>query len=156
MDENSGARHCLIVVIIDLVSSDSVAGTSGAFIFAITPIFAAQGLESSAEPVSNAANSVVIFLLLYLLRFLPRLSFPRSLLALLALTLSIAFAMTVKRENALLLIIVPLLLLTIGQSGISTSLRMNCEPFLDRACCQVRFLRQFSRRTSYVGLILPK
>jgi hypothetical protein len=116
---------CLIFVIIDMISNDPVAATSGAVIFAITPIFAAQGLESSAEPVSNAAISVVLFLLLYLLRYFPGLSVRRSILALLALTISIAFAMTVKRENALLLIVAPLLLLTIGRPNLSTGLRMK-------------------------------
>jgi len=111
---------CLIVLIVGIVSEDSVAATSAALIFAITPIFAVQGLESSAEPVSNAAISVVVFWLVYLLRYFSRLRPCRAILALLALALSIAFAMTVKRENAFLLIAVPLLLVTIGLRGMST------------------------------------
>lgn len=104
---------CLIAAIASIISEDSMAATSGAVIFAITPVFAVQGLESSAEPVSNAAISIVVFLLVYALRYLSGLSVWRAILVWMALALSVAFAMTVKRENALLLLAVPLLLVTL-------------------------------------------
>lgn len=113
---------CLIVLATSLLRQDAAAAASAALIFAMTPIFAVQGLETSAEPVSNAAISVVVFLLVFVMRRFSAFAAGRAALVFLALTLSIGFAMTVKRENALLLIAVPVLLLTVGPRDFSAGL----------------------------------
>ena len=101
----------LIFFIALLATSDVMTAGAAAIIYAITPVFAVYGLETSAEPASNACVSLVIWL------------YARSISALgisdyrwkqwmrwCALSAVLLFAMTVKREDILLAVILPVIL----------------------------------------------
>ncbi len=105
---------CLVDVLIFLlcmvIADDVIAAGSAALIFAITPVFAVWGLETSAEPISNGCMSLVLW---FCLRFGFAQNEHRSrwnaLAAWCALTALLLFSLTVKRENILLLILLPVI-----------------------------------------------
>jgi hypothetical protein len=107
---------CLADILIFLacivISDDVIVAGSAALIFAITPIFAVWGLETSAEPMANGYISLVLWLCLRLIAVSPeRSSHWRTLLMWCALTSTLMFSLTVKRENILLPIVLPLVVL---------------------------------------------
>jgi hypothetical protein len=118
---------CIVDVLIFLlcmvIADDVMVAASAALIFAITPIFAVWGLETSAEPVSNGCMSLVLW---FCLRF----GFARSehrgrwyeVLTWCAFTGVLLFSLTVKRENILLTIFLPVIVF-IAQFA---SVRLHC------------------------------
>jgi hypothetical protein len=104
---------CLVDILIFLlcivIAEDVIAAGSGALIFAITPIFAVWGLETSAEPIANGCICLVLwFCLRYVFVYPERSSRWHGLLIWCAFTLTLLFSLTVKRENILLPIVLPL------------------------------------------------
>ena len=110
----------LIFFIALLATSDVMTAGAAAAIYAITPVFAVYGLETSAEPASNACLSLVIWL------------YARSISALgtsdhrwiqwmrwCALIAVLLFSMTVKREDILLAVILPVILLLVADSRVA-------------------------------------
>ena len=99
----------LIFLVCMVISEDVIVAGSAALIFAITPIFAVWGLETSAEPMANGCISLVLWLCLRYVAVSPeRSSHWRTLLMWCALTSTLMFSLTVKRENILLPIVLPL------------------------------------------------
>lgn len=103
---------CLAVILIFLIciiiSKNVIAAGSAALIFAITPIFAVWGLETSAEPLSNGYISLVLWFCLRYVAAPPECSSQwRTFLMWCALTSTLVFSLTVKRENILLPVVVP-------------------------------------------------
>jgi hypothetical protein len=92
----------------NLLDPGGIAGSAGALIFSITPIFAARGTSTYAEPVSNMLVVTCLLICLSLLR--PFVEYSRSAICVtwLALTFTSLLAIVVKREN---LVITPLVLL---------------------------------------------
>jgi hypothetical protein len=99
----------ILIFLISIVVADNVVAASTAvLIFAVTPVFAVRGLETSAEPVSNACISVVLwFYLRYLSVSTVRNSHMNTIGTWCALTASLLLSLTIKRENALLIISLP-------------------------------------------------
>ncbi len=99
----------LLVFFIALLISDdpNIASISGA-IFAITPVFAVYGLETSAEPFSNVCIALAAWLYL---RFSNSHQLGRRAQAVMwvAYSATLLFAQTVKRENILLAAIMPVM-----------------------------------------------
>jgi len=118
---------CLVDVLIFLlcmvIADDVIAAGSAALIFAITPVFAVWGLETSAEPISNGCMSLVLW---FCLRFGFAQKEHRSrwnaLMAWCAFTALLLFSLTVKRENILLLILLPVIVFIVQFA----SVRLHC------------------------------
>jgi hypothetical protein len=104
----------LIFLLCMVIARDVVAAGSAALIFAITPIFAVWGLETSAEPASNGCMTLVLW---FCLRFVfaepERRSRWGAIVAWCAFTATLLFSLTVKRENILLAILLPLVVLLV-------------------------------------------
>jgi hypothetical protein len=98
----------LVFLLSVLISDDVVAACGAALIFAITPVFAVWGLETSAEPISNGCITVVLW---FCLRQISRPSTRddrwQGFAAWCAFTATLLFSLTVKRENLLLPICLP-------------------------------------------------
>jgi hypothetical protein len=101
----------LIFLIALLVTGDVITASAAAIIYAITPVFAVYGLETSAEPASNACLSVVIWFYVRSISALgTREDRWRTSLRWCALTAVLLFSVTVKREDILLAVLLPLVL----------------------------------------------
>jgi hypothetical protein len=104
----------LIFLICMVIADDVMAAGSAAIIFAITPVFAVWGLETSAEPMSNGCMSLVLW---FCLRYVSALSGGTSrwgsLVTWLAFTTTLLFSLTIKRENVLLAIVLPVIVLLV-------------------------------------------
>ena len=99
----------LIFLLCILIVDDVITAVSAALIFAITPIFAVWGLETSAEPIGNGCVCLVLwFCLRYGFVCPGRISRWRGFLIWCAFTSTLLFSLTVKRENILLPIVLPL------------------------------------------------
>ena len=98
----------LVFLLCILISDDVVAACGAALIFAITPVFAVWGLETSAEPISNGCITVVLW---FCLRQVSRPSAHddrwQGFAAWCAFTATLLFSLTVKRENLLVPICLP-------------------------------------------------
>ena len=100
----------LIFLLCMVIADNVIAAASAALIFAITPVFAVWGLETSAEPVSNGCMSLALW---WCLRY----AFARPehssrwhpLVTWCAFTTTLLFSLTVKRENILLAIVLPVI-----------------------------------------------
>jgi hypothetical protein len=104
----AGLADILIFLVCMVISDNVIAAGSAALIFAITPIFAVWGLETSAEPIANGCISLVLWLCLRYVSASPeRGSKWRTLLTWCSLTSTLMFSLTVKRENILLPIVLP-------------------------------------------------
>ncbi len=104
----------LIFLLCLLIARDVVAAGSAALIFAITPVFAVWGLETSAEPFSNGCITLVLWF------FLRHVSIPSTrssrwldLTTWCAFTATLLFSLTIKRENILLPICLPIIALAL-------------------------------------------
>lgn len=107
------ACACLVDILIFLlcivIFEDVIAAGSGALIFAITPIFSVWGLETSAEPIADGCIILVLWLSLRYVYVSPeRSDHWRAILLCCAFTSTLLFSLTVKRENILLPIVLPL------------------------------------------------
>lgn len=91
------------------ITTDSVAAPIAGFIFATVPVFAVYGLEASAEPFSNVCILLTVW---FYLRLCDDDVATRTYQALtgLAYCAALCFALTVKREDILLAIILPITL----------------------------------------------
>lgn len=108
------ASACLVDVLTFLLcmemGADVIAATSAALIFAITPAFAVWGLETSAEPFSCGCLTLTLW-------WCVRCAFAQSdngpgwheILRWCAFTSILLLSLTVKRENILLIIVLPLI-----------------------------------------------
>lgn len=108
----------LIFLICMLISANVVAAGSAVLVFAITPVFSVYGLETSAEPVSNAYMSLILwFCLCYISA--PPASNSRwgSVATWCAYTAALLFALTIKRENILLVIVLPVIAFVLHLPG---------------------------------------
>jgi hypothetical protein len=115
----------LIFLICMVIVDDVFAAGSAAVIFAITPVFAVWGLETSAEPISNGCMSLVLwFCLRYVSARSPATSRWRSLVTWCAFTTTLLFSLTVKRENILLALVLPVVVLLV----LFTNNRSGCSP----------------------------
>jgi hypothetical protein len=120
---------CLVDILIFLlcivIAEDVIAAGSAALIFAITPIFAVWGLETSAEPIANGCICLVLwFCLRYVFVSPERTGHWRAFLIWSAFTSTLLFSLTVKRENILLPIILPLVVFLVR----FTKNRTNSSP----------------------------
>jgi len=98
----------LIFLLCIVIADDVIAAGSGTLIFAITPIFAVWGLETSAEPIANGCICLVLwFCLRYVSVSSDRRGHWRAFSIWCAFTLTLLFSLTVKRENILLPIVLP-------------------------------------------------
>jgi len=106
---------CLVEILIfciALFATDNLAiASSAALVFAITPVFAVYGLETSAEPASNVCITLVMWFYLRLIIALGSTEgrWNKGVLWC-AYTTVLLFSLLVKRENILLAIVLPLLL----------------------------------------------
>jgi hypothetical protein len=107
----------LLVFCIALLISDdpNVACLSGA-IFAIPPVFAVYGLETSAEPFSNVCIALVVWLYLRLCDSY-QLGRRGQIVTWIGYSAALLFAQTIKRENILLAAIMPIMLLLMLQAA---------------------------------------
>ena len=111
----------LIFLLCIVISDDVITAVSAALIFAITPIFGVWGLETSAEPIANGCISLVLwFCLRYIFVCPERISRWRGFLIWCAFTSTLLFSLTVKRENILLPIVLPLVVLLVHFRNNST------------------------------------
>lgn len=108
----AGLVDILIFLLCIVIAEDVIAAGSGALIFAITPIFAVWGLETSAEPMANGCICLVLwFCLRYVFVCPERSSRWHGFLIWCAFTSTLLFSLTVKRENILLPVVLPLIAL---------------------------------------------
>lgn len=96
-----------VFLICMLLSREAIAPIAACIVFCSTPIFAIYGMASFAEPFSNACIAVVLYLYL---RFVSSPHENRKLewLNWIALTTTMLLAVTVKRENIILALCLPL------------------------------------------------
>ena len=100
----------LIFLLCMVIADDVIAAASAALIFAITPVFAVWGLETSAEPVSNGCMSLALWWCLrYAFARPERSSRWHPLVTWCAFTTTLLFSLTVKRENILLAMVLPVI-----------------------------------------------
>ena len=115
----------LIFLLCIVIAEDVIAAGSAALIFAITPIFAVWGLETSAEPIANGCIILVLWFCLRYVFVCPEHSSRwRAFLIWCAFTSTLLFSLTVKRENILLPIVLPLVVFLVR----FTNNRMNSSP----------------------------
>jgi hypothetical protein len=101
----------LIFFIALLATGDGVTANVTVMIYAITPVFAVYGLETSAEPFSNACLSVAIWLYVRSISVLKTFE-PvwQRWMRWCALVVILLFSLTVKREDVLLAVLLPAIL----------------------------------------------
>jgi hypothetical protein len=108
----------LIFLFCMVIAKDVITAGSAALIFAITPVFAVWGLETSAEPISNGCMSLVLWLCLRYAFALPARNFRwHPLVTWCAFTATLLFSLTVKRENVLLLIALPVIVFFVQRAN---------------------------------------
>ena len=94
-----------------LATDNATMASAAALVFAITPVFAVYGLETSSEPASNLCISLIIwFYMRSIVAFKTSEGRFRKRMFWYAYTAALLFSMTVKREDILLAIGLPLML----------------------------------------------
>jgi hypothetical protein len=124
---------CLVDILVFLlcivIADDAIAAGSAALIFAITPVFAVWGLETSAEPISNGCIVLAIwFCLRYVYAPPTHNGRWRQILTWCAFTATLLFSLTVKRENILLTIALPAIIFLVqpvGKHSLPCSIRRS-------------------------------
>jgi hypothetical protein len=107
----AGLANVLIFCIALLATNSVTTAGAAALVFAITPVFAVYGLETSAEPASNVCISLVLWFYMRSISDLGSSEGPwRRWISCCAYTTALLFSLTVKRENILLAIVLPLVL----------------------------------------------
>ena len=102
----------LIFLVCMLITDDVIVAGSAALIFAVTPVFAVWGLETSAEPISNGCMSLILWFCLRYVSARPGEEGRwRAVLTWCAFTAILLFSLTVKRENILLAVLLPVIAL---------------------------------------------
>jgi len=104
----------LIFLVCMLITDDVIVAGSAALIFAVTPVFAVWGLETSAEPISNGCMTLVLWFCLRHISVRSAGDGPWNALATwCAFTTTLLFSLTIKRENVLLAIVLPVIVLLV-------------------------------------------
>lgn len=106
----------LVFCIALLISDDPNVASLGGAIFAITPVFAVYGLETSAEPFSNVCIALVVWLYLRLCDSY-QLRRRGQIVTWIAYSAALLFAQNIKREDILLAAIMPIMLPFMLQAG---------------------------------------
>jgi Dolichyl-phosphate-mannose-protein mannosyltransferase len=106
----------LVFCIALLISDDPNVASLGGALFAITPVFAVYGLETSAEPFSNVCIALVVWLYLRLCDS-DQLGRRGQVVTWIAYSAALLFAQTIKREDILLAAIMPIMLPSMLQAG---------------------------------------
>jgi hypothetical protein len=104
---------CVLIFLVAMAATESaiVAGASS-LVFAITPVFAVYGLETSAEPVSNACIILVVwFYVRFILAACSCEGYWHSIMYWSAFTSALLFSMAIKREDFLLGLVLPIMTL---------------------------------------------
>ena len=102
---------CVLIFLVAMAATENavVAGVSS-LVFAITPVFAVYGLETSAEPASNVCIILVIwFYARFILAVRSSEGYRSSFLYWSAFSSVLLFSMTVKREDFLLGMVLPIM-----------------------------------------------
>jgi hypothetical protein len=99
----------LVFCIALLISDDPNVAFLGGTIFAIVPVFAVYGLETSAEPFSNVCIALVVWLYLWLCDA-DQLRLRDQVVTWIAYSAALLFAQTIKREDILLAAVMPIML----------------------------------------------
>ncbi|MGB8478020.1 MAG: hypothetical protein WCE63_04160 [Acidobacteriaceae bacterium] len=103
-----------IFLVCMMITDDVIAAGSAVLIFAITPVFAVWGLETSAEPISNGCMSLILWFCLRHVSARPGDEGRwHALLTWCAFTAILPFSLTVKRENILLGVLLPVIALIV-------------------------------------------
>jgi hypothetical protein len=140
-----------------VISGDVIAAGGAALIFAVTPVFAVWGLETSAEPVSNGCMILVLwFCLRYVFARPEHSSRWNALVTWFAFTAILLFSLTVKRENILLVAVLPVIVFLVqfaNKSSDRSSLRRSWWIVLSAALglifsLQMRILQTMSSETA--------
>jgi hypothetical protein len=102
----------IFIFCIALLATNNVTmAGAAALVFAITPVFAVYGLETSAEPASNVCVCLVMW---FYMRSISDIGSSKGQwsrwISWCAYTSALLFSLTVKRENILLVIVLPLVL----------------------------------------------
>ncbi|MGC2605463.1 MAG: glycosyltransferase family 39 protein [Silvibacterium sp.] len=98
----------IFLVALSITDDPHVASLAG-LVFAITPVFAVYGLETSAEPFSNLLIILVVWLYLRLCDG-DQFAHTSRMVTWTAYSAALLFSLSVKRENILLLVILPMML----------------------------------------------
>jgi hypothetical protein len=150
----------LIFLLCMVIADDVIAASSAAFIFAITPVFAVWGLETSAEPISNGCMSLVLWLYLRYAFAPPSRGFRwHPIMTWCAFTAILLFSLTVKRENVLLIIALPVIVLLVRYKDMHSnhsSIGRSCWIVLSASfglilSFQMRILQTTSSETALLG-----
>jgi hypothetical protein len=150
----------LIFLLCMVIAHDVVVAVSAAVIFAITPVFAVWGLETSAEPISNGCMSLVLWLCLrYAFAQPERTNRWNAFLTWCAFTAMLLFSLTVKRENILLVVFLPVIVfivLIMRKRELGSSLRSFWWVVLSAALGlifsqQLRILQTMSGETALLN-----
>jgi hypothetical protein len=112
----SCVTELLVFLITLLITADATVAFVTGLVFAITPVFAVYGLETSAEPFSNACITLVVWPYLRLCDS-DQLGRPSQLVTWIAYSATLLFSQTVKREDILLAGIMPIMLPFMLQTG---------------------------------------
>jgi hypothetical protein len=150
----------LVFCIALLISADLNVASLAGIIFAITPVFAVYGLETSAEPFSDVCITLVVWLYLRLCDS-DQLGRGSQAIAWIAYSAALLFSQTVKREDILLAAIMPIMLpfmflagnsrrpekytlgiLVIGTSTLAAILSIKIH-LLQTSSSEMELLRQF-------------
>jgi hypothetical protein len=150
----------LVFCIALLISADLNVASLAGIIFAITPVFAVYGLETSAEPFSNVYVILVVWLYLRLCDS-GQLGRSSQAITWIAYSAALLFSQTIKREDILLAAIMPIMLpfilppgnsrrpekytlgvLIIGTSALAAILSIKIH-LLQTSSSEVELLRQF-------------
>ena len=109
----------ILIFCITLLATDNATMASAAsLVFAITPVFAVYGLETSTEPASNFCMSLIIwFYIRSIVAFRTSEGRFRKRMFWCAYTTVLLFSLTVKREDILLAIGLPLMLPLVAKPG---------------------------------------
>lgn len=104
----------LIFLVCMLITDDVIVAGSAALIFAVTPVFAVWGLETSAEPISNGCMSLILWFCLRYVSARPGDEGRwRTVLMWCGFTAILLFSLTLKRENILLAVLLPVIALIV-------------------------------------------
>jgi hypothetical protein len=105
------AANALIFGIALFATNNVTMAAAASLVFAVTPVFAVYGLETSAEPASNVCICLVVWFYLRSIRaFGSSEGQWRRWISWSAYTAVLLFSLTVKRENILLVLVSPLVL----------------------------------------------
>jgi hypothetical protein len=107
-----------VFLICGLIGSERLTAVAACLMFASTPVFAIYGMASFSEPLSNACLAIALYCYLRFIHF-GHANRRLQMLNWVALTATLLFAITVKRENVLLAVGLPIgtiLVLNLGRT----------------------------------------